>query len=98
MPLFDPSLTIYPPSEVNVQRVLWQKRADALMDTILCDYCQQEKNDAYAKGEGIQWVPNCDWPCKQAARILEEGVYEEADFYLADRVYGDESLNYLWAF
>ena len=49
-------------SEVNTQRILWQQRADSLMDTILCEYCQEEKNEAYAKGEGIQWVPNCDWP------------------------------------
>ena len=68
------------------------------MDTILCEYCQQEKNEAYAKGEGIQWVPNCDWPCKQVARILEEGVYCEKDFYLKDRHYGDEALHQLWAF
>jgi len=85
-------------SEVNTQRVLWQQRADALMDLILCDYCQEEKNEAYTKGEGIQWVPNCDWPCKQVARILEEGVYEAKDFYLKDRVYEDEALHKLWAF
>jgi len=85
-------------SEVNAQRVLWQQRADSLMDTISCEYCQQEKNEAYAKGEGIQWVPNCDWPCKQVARILEEGVYCEKDFYLKDRHYGDESFHKLWAF
>ena len=85
-------------SEVNSQRVLWQQRADALMDLILCESCQQEKNEAYEKGEGIQWVPNCDWPCKQVARILEEGVYEEKDYYLKDRHYGDETLQTLWAF
>ena len=85
-------------SEVNTQRVLWQQRADSLMDLILCDYCQQEKNEAYEKGEGIQWVPNCDWPCKQVARILEEGVYEAKDYYLKDRVYEDEALHKLWAF
>jgi len=85
-------------SEVNSQRVLWQQRADSLMDLILCEYCQHEKNEAYEKGEGIQWVPNCDWPCKQVARILEEGVYEEKDYYLKDRHYGDETLQTLWAF
>ena len=85
-------------SEVNTQRVLWQQRADSLMDLILCDYCQEEKNEGYAKGEGIQWVPNCDWPCKQVARILEEGVYDPKDFYLKDRVYDDEALHKLWAF
>ena len=85
-------------SEVNAQRILWQQRADSLTDTILCDDCQQEKNEAYAKGEGIQWVTNCDWPCKQVARILEEGVYCEKDFYLKDRVYGDESLHQMWSF
>ena len=54
--------------EVNAQRVLWQKRCNELLEWILCDYCIQEKDDAFAKGLELDWVPdNCDDKCKIAA-------------------------------
>ena len=84
---------------LNRQRLIWQKRSDALMNLILCNGCRAEKDEAYAGGNGIAWVPNCDHPCKQVARILEEGVYDkEGDYYTGHMTYGDESLKSLWVF
>ena len=84
---------------LNRQRIIWQKRADALMNTILCNGCREEKDEAYAGGNGIAWVPNCDHPCKQVARILEENVYEkDTDYYTGHMTYGDADLKSLWVF
>lgn len=58
--------------EVNAQSILWQKRCDELLDWILCDYCIKEKDDAFAKGLELDWVPdNCDGKCKIVQYIFE---------------------------
>lgn len=58
--------------EVNVQRVVWRKRCDELLDWILCDYYIKEKDDAFAKGLELDWVPdNCDGKCKIVQYIFE---------------------------
>ena len=47
-------------SQVNAQRVLWQKRCDRLLDHMLCNYCVADKDEAFARGEGLDWIPdNC---------------------------------------
>ena len=95
------NITNYVPSleALNKQRITWQKRADALMNELLREYCQEEKDEAYARGEGTQWVPNCDGQCKAVARILQEHVYED-DCYFTGHIdkYGDEKLSELWVF
>ena len=39
--------------EVNAQRVLWQKRCDRLLDNLLCNHCIEDKDEAFAKGQGL---------------------------------------------
>ena len=51
--------------EGNQQQILWQKRCYELIDWILCNYRNDEKEDAFDKGLGLDWVPdNCDDKCK----------------------------------
>ena len=61
--------------EVNAQCALWQKRCDELLDWLLCDYCIQEKDDAFAEGLGLDWVTdNCDGKCRIVKYIFERAV------------------------
>ena len=61
--------------EVNQQRILWQKRCYELLDWILCEYCNDEKEDAFDKGLGLDWVPdNCDGKCKIVQYIFERDL------------------------
>ena len=47
-------------SQVNAQRVLWQKRCDRLLDHVLCNQYIDDKDDAFAQGKGLNWIPdNC---------------------------------------
>ena len=39
--------------EVNQQRNIWQKRCYELLDWILCEYCNDEKEDVFDKGLGL---------------------------------------------
>ena len=51
-------------SQVNAQQVLWQKRCDRLLDGVLCNHRNDSKDDAFAQGKGVDWIPdNCD-QCK----------------------------------
>ena len=74
--------------EVNAQRVLWQKRCDELLEWILCDYCIQEKDDAFAKRLGLDWVPdNCDGKCKIVQYIFEREITDPRwDFSYEDEL------------
>ena len=45
-------------SQVNAQRVLWQKRCDRLLDVLLYNHCKDEKDDAFAAGQGLDWIPD----------------------------------------
>ena len=57
-------------SQVNAQRVLWQKRCDRLLDHRLCNHCLDEKDDAFARGQGLDWIPdNCN-ECSTVRRIF----------------------------
>ena len=38
-------------SQVNAQRVLWQKQCDRLLDQVLCNHCIDDKDDAFAQGK-----------------------------------------------
>ena len=60
--------------QVNAQRVLWQQRCDRLLDYLLCNYCKDEKDDAFARGQGLDWIPdNCN-ECSTVRRIFEQTV------------------------
>ena len=61
-------------SQVNAQCVLWQKRCDRLLDHLLCNYCNDKKDDAFARGQGLDWIPdNCN-ECSTVRRIFEQTV------------------------
>ena len=59
-------------SQVNSHRVLWQKRCDRLLDHMLCNYCNDEKDNAFARGQGLDWIhDNCN-ECSTVRRIFEQ--------------------------
>ena len=61
-------------SQVNAQRVLWQKRCDRLLDHLLCNYCTEAKDQAFANGQGLDWIPdNCD-DCSSVLHVFEQTV------------------------
>ena len=41
-------------SQINAQRVLWQKRCDRLLDYLLCNYCTEAKDEAFANGQELE--------------------------------------------
>ena len=45
-------------SQVNAQRMLSQKRCDRLLDNVLCNQCIDGKDDAFAEGKGLDWIPD----------------------------------------
>ena len=53
-------------SQVNAQRVLWQKRCDRLLDVILCNHCKDDKDDAFARGQALDWIPEWQEPLMYA--------------------------------
>ena len=59
-------------SQVNAQRVLWQKRCDRLLDHLLCNYCNDAKDDAFARGQGLDWFPDNCSECRGFRRIFEQ--------------------------
>ena len=82
-------------SQVNAQRVLWQKRCDRLLDRLLCNHCNDEKDDAFAKGQGLDWIPdNCN-ECSTVRRIFEQSVtYRE---WQEPLMYADDEPHTMWA-
>ena len=55
--------------ELNKQRLFWQWRCDVLLDHILCWDCQVKKDEAFKKGEGLSYIPDCSW-CQEIYRTL----------------------------
>ena len=82
-------------SQVHAQRVLWQKRCDRLLDHLICNYCNDEKDDAFARGQGLDWIPdNCN-ECSTVGRIFEEIVtYRE---WQEPLMYADDEPHTMWA-
>ena len=69
------------------------------MDEILCNYCKEEKDEAYAQGKGIEWRPNCEFPCRTVACILSERVAETAGYWLPKRDdYADADVSDMWVY
>ena len=88
-------------SQVNAQQVLWQKQAlwqkhcDRLLDGVLCNHCVDSKDDAFAQGKGMDWIPdNCDqW--KTVRRIFEQTVtYWE---WQEPLMYANDEPQTMWA-
>ena len=60
-----------------LKKILWQKRADELLDIILCDDCIKEKDKIYREGEGSAQVKQIlygDGPVS-TSRVVKD--YEE---------------------
>ena len=81
--------------QVNAQRVLWQKRCDRLLDKCLCESCCEDKDDAFARGQGLDWIPNNCNDCRLVRRIFEQTVTQpEWDDPL---LYADDESHTMWA-
>ena len=82
-------------SQVNAQRMLWQKRCDRLLDYLLCNYCTEAKDEAFANGQGIEWIPyNCG-QCRSVLHVFEQTVtHREWDVPL---MYADDEPHTTWA-
>ena len=81
--------------QVNAQRVLWQRRCDRLMDYLLCNYCKEEKDEAFARGQGLDWIPdNCN-ECRTVRGIFEQTV--TCREWQTPRLYADDEPHTMWA-
>ena len=81
--------------QVNAQRVLWQRRCDRLLDYLLCNYCNEEKDAAFARGQGLDWIPdNCN-ECSTVRRIFEQTV--TCREWQTPRLYADDEPHTMWA-
>ena len=61
-------------SQVNAQRVLWQKRCDRLLDLVLSTRCIDDKEGTFAQGKGLDWIPDNCSECLTVRRIFEQTV------------------------
>ena len=81
--------------QVNAQRVLWQRRCDRLMDYLLCNYCKEDKDEAFARGQGLDWIPdNCN-ECSTVRRIFEQTV--TCREWQTPLLYADVEPHTMWA-
>ena len=82
-------------SQVNAQRVLWQKRCDRLLDYLLCNYCTEAKDQAFANGQGLDWIPDNCSDCRSVLHVFEQTVTQrEWDVPL---MYADDEPHTMWA-
>ena len=82
-------------SQVNAQRVLWQKRCDPLLDHLLCNYCNYTKDDVFAQGKGLDWIPDNCCQCRGVRHIFEQTVtYQE---WQEPLMYADDEPHTMWA-
>ena len=82
-------------SQINAQRVLWQKRCDRLLDYLLCNYCTEAKDKAFANGQGLDWIPDNCSDCRSVLHVFEQTVTQrEWDVPL---MYADDEPHTMWA-
>ena len=60
--------------QVNAQRVLWQKQCDRLLDQVLCNHFIDDKDDAFAQGKGLDWIPDNCSECRTVRHIFAQTV------------------------
>ena len=82
-------------AQVNAQRVLWQKRCDRLLDQLLCNPCNEAKDNAFARGQGMDWIPDNCCQCRQVLRIFEQSV--TCREWQAPLMYDDDEPHTMWA-
>lgn len=73
----DTTVTLNPLYEkVLRERDLWRTRCDDLLQLLLCDNCEEEKNEVYEHGtpeEVLCWKPcNCSYPCNLVRSIFKD--------------------------
>ena len=82
-------------SQVNAQHLLWQKRCDRVLDQILWNRCIDDKDNAFAEGKGLNWIPDNCSECRTVRRIFEQTVtYRE---WQEPPMYADNEPHTMWA-
>ena len=82
-------------SQANAQRLLWQKRCYWLLDDILCYRYIDDKDDAFAQGKGLDWIPDNCSKCRGVRCIFEQTLgYRE---WQAPLLYADDEPHTMWA-
>ena len=81
--------------QVNAQRVLWQKRCDRLLDHLLCNYCTEAKDEAFANGQGLEWIPDNCSDCRSVLHVFEQTVTQRE--WDAPLLYADDEPHTMWA-
>ena len=81
--------------QINAQRVLWQRRCDRLLDYLLCNHCKEEQDQAFANGQGLDWIPDNCRDCRQVQRIFEQTVTCEE--WQTPLLYADDEPHTMWA-
>ena len=82
-------------SQVNAQRVLWQKRCDRFLDKVLCNYSIDENDEAFGQGKDLDWIPDNCSECKTVRHIFEQTVtYRE---WREPLMYVDDEPHIMWA-
>ena len=77
------------------QCVLWQKQCDRLLDHMLCNYCNDAKDEAFTRGQGLDWIPDNCCQCRHVRRIFEQTVtYRE---WQEPLMYADDEPHTMWA-
>ena len=75
--------------------MLWQKRCDRLLDELLCNYCTEAKDQAFANGQGLDWIPDdCD-DCRSVLHVFEQTVTQRE--WDAPLMYADDEPHTMWA-
>ena len=82
-------------SQVKAQRVLWQKRFDRLLDDILYNHCVGDKDDAFAQGKGLDWIPDNCSECSDVRCIFEQTVTHRE--WQEPLMYADDEPHTTWA-
>ena len=83
------------PFQVNAQRVLWQKRCDRFVDQVSCNHFIDDKDNAFAQGKGLDWIPDNCSVCRPVGRIFEQTVtYRE---WQEPLMYTDDKPHTMWA-
>jgi len=62
---------------------------------IICNYCNDAKDEAFARGQGLDWIPDNCSECGHVRRILEQTVtYRE---WQEPLMYADDEPHTMWA-
>ena len=83
------------PSECPTGTLAKIKRCDRLLDHVLCNQCIDDKNDAFAEGKGLDWIPDNCSECRTVRRFYEQTVsYRE---WQEPLMYVDDEPHTMWA-